>query len=157
MKKILTLIGSILVCQLAGIVGSFFTVSSVNSWYPELIKPVFNPPSWVFGPVWILLYTLMGIALFLVLWDRRAMVIFAVQLVLNALWSILFFGFQNPFLALIDIILLFVAISWTMIVFEKIDKRTVYLLAPYLAWVGFATVLNFEIVRLNSLWIIIFS
>ena len=156
MKKIIQLIISILICQSAGLIGSFFTTPAIPSWYATLQKPSFNPPSWIFGPVWLTLYTLMGIALFLV-WQKRgehrlakpAIILFLVHLVLNAIWSILFFGLQNPLLALIDIIILWLMIITLTYQFWQIRKSAAYLLLPYLLWVSFAAVLNFAIWRLN--------
>ena len=147
------LISSVLICQSAGIIGSFFTVSSVSTWYVTLHKPFFNPPAWVFGPVWITLYLLMGISLYLI-WNSKkkskpAMVFFSVQLVLNSLWSILFFGLQNPLFAGIEIIILWIAILLTIVSFYKISRTAAYLLIPYILWVSFAAVLNFSIIYLN--------
>ena len=157
------LVLSIGVAQLAGIIGSVFTVSSVSTWYAVLEKPSLNPPAGVFGPVWTTLFVLMGIALFLV-WKQYpkirtnsrilkvwkiAIVMFFVQLVLNTGWSILFFGLKNPGLALIEIIILWLAIVVTMVWFYKISKPAAYLLAPYIAWVSFAVYLNYAIWTLN--------
>jgi len=143
------LIVSILATELAGIVGSFFTVSSVDSWYQFLIKPVGNPPSWVFGPVWTILYALMGISFYLI-WTSKAekitkqtaMIVFGGQLVLNAFWSIIFFGARNPFYALIDIVLMWLAIIITMLWFRKISRPAFLLLVPYIIWVTYAAYLN---------------
>jgi tryptophan-rich sensory protein len=151
--EILKLIGAIVICQLAGIIGSVFTVSSVGSWYMTINKPSFNPPSWVFGPVWITLYALMGIALYLV-WrsgSRSWLVlgVFGLQLVLNALWSILFFGLQSPGAAFIEIIFLWISIAASIVLFFGISRPAAYLLVPYILWVSFAAVLNFAIWRLN--------
>lgn len=158
MSKIsyLKLIVSILVCQAAGILGSVFTVSSVSTWYVDLQKPFFNPPSWVFGPVWTLLYLLMGISLYLI-WsagikekdEKLAIIIFFIQLALNTIWSILFFGLQSPFLALIEILFLCAAIAITIYYFYKISKTAAYLLIPYILWVIFAALLNLMIYLLN--------
>lgn len=148
----LKLIGSIIICQLAGIIGSFFTTTT--GWYTEINKPFFNPPGWIFGPVWITLYLMMGIALYLI-WTNKAKdkklayTFFTGQLILNSLWSILFFGLQSPLLAFIEIIILWVAILLTIIYFYKIDKRTIYLLLPYILWVSFAAILNFTLYLLN--------
>jgi benzodiazapine receptor len=155
MSKILKLIVSILVCQGAGIIGSFFTVSSVGTWYERLAKPAFNPPGWLFGPVWISLYLMMGVSLYLVWnqWPSRgtkiALTLFSVQLILNSLWSILFFGLKQPGLAFAEIVLLLIAIAATLLLFIRISKPAATLLVPYLLWVGFASVLNFSIWRLN--------
>ena len=150
------LVVSILLCQLAGIVGSFFTASSVSTWYLTLNKPFFTPPSGVFGPVWISLYLLMGIALYLV-WNKKAkkkqkrlaLGIFAGQLTLNALWSILFFGLQSPFLAFVGIIALWILILLTIIYFWRISKTAAFLLLPYILWVSFAAILNYFLMVLN--------
>ncbi len=146
---------AIIICQLAGIIGSFFTVSSVSTWYVTLVKPEFNPPSWVFGPVWITLYTLMGISLYLV-WKKKdkqdvtpALLVFFAQLVLNAIWSIIFFGLQSPFYAFIIIVFLWVLIAGSMYFFYRISKTAAYLLIPYILWVSFAAVLNYFIWMLN--------
>ncbi len=147
---------SILIAQLAGLLGSFFTVASVNSWYLTINKPSWNPPGWLFGPVWISLYTLMGIAAYLV-WQKRnsgqsikaALVIYGIHLILNALWSIIFFGLKNPGLALVEIMGLLFFIVLTMVLFYKIRPVTFLLLLPYLLWTSFATFLNFIIWRLN--------
>jgi len=144
------------VCQAAGIVGSIYTLQSVKWWYPTLTKPPFNPPAWIFGPVWSLLFILMGYALYLV-WNKGlkkkgvtdAVAIFGVQLILNVVWSYLFFGLRNPSLALFEIIVLWGAILATTLKFGKIDRSAAYLLIPYLLWVGFASYLNLAIVLLN--------
>lgn len=152
----LKLVASILVSELAGIIGSFFTVSSVDSWYQFLIKPVGNPPSWVFGPVWITLYALMGISFYLIwiskadkITKQTAVIVFGGQLLLNAFWSIVFFGARNPFYALINIILLWIAILITMFWFRKISRPAFLLLVPYILWVTYASYLNLGILMLN--------
>ncbi|MEF8847314.1 MAG: TspO/MBR family protein [Candidatus Paceibacterota bacterium] len=147
------LIASLALPQLAGLIGAFFTGSSVSGWYTTIEKPVFTPPGWIFGPAWTLLYLLMGVSLYLV-WSRakthkKALFVFAVQLVLNTLWSIIFFGLQAPLWGFVEIILLWVAILLTITSFYKINKTAAYLLLPYLAWVSFAAVLNLAIVILN--------
>ncbi|MFH1188256.1 MAG: TspO/MBR family protein [bacterium] len=147
---------SIVVCQMAGIIGSIFTVSAIPNWYAALNKPMLNPPSWVFGPVWITLYFLMGVAMFMV-WRnglekkevRVGLIVFGVQLFLNALWSIVFFGLHSPGWAFVNIIALWFAIIFTMIIFYRISKPVVYLLAPYILWVSFACYLNYAILILN--------
>ncbi|MBL7052022.1 MAG: tryptophan-rich sensory protein [Nanoarchaeota archaeon] len=152
MKKIFKLIISLLIPFLASAIGSLFTASSVSTWYLTLIKPTFNPPSWIFGPVWTILYLLIGIALYLV-WikkkDITAFIIFGIQMFLNALWSVIFFGLQKPFFAFTEIILLWISIILTMIYFYRINKISAYLLIPYLLWVSFAAVLNYFIFMLN--------
>ncbi len=156
------LIVSIISCQLAGIIGSFFTISSIPTWYATLSKPFFSPPNWLFGPVWIMLYFLMGISLYLV-WIRdqkskksdkstltsKAITWFVIQLVLNSIWSILFFGLRSPILAFIEIALLWIAIIFTIKAFCNVSKTASLLLVPYLAWVSFAAMLNLAIVLLN--------
>lgn len=145
---------SIGVCQFAGIIGSIFTASTVSSWYPTLIKPNFYPPAWLFGPVWVLLYFLMGISLYLI-WQNKAkdnkksLIIFGIQLILNVFWSFLFFGLKSPLYGLIDILLLLAAIILTIAFSFKISSYAAILLIPYLAWVFFATILNYSIMSLN--------
>ena len=154
--KIFKLAVSILVCQGAGIIGSFFTLPAISTWYTTLLKPSFNPPNWIFAPVWTLLFLLMGISLYLI-WNRglrdketkKAIFIFGVQLILNMIWSVLFFGLQSPLYAFIEIIILWFAILLTIISFYKIFKAAAYLLLPYILWVTFASALNFSILILN--------
>ena len=150
------LIISIFIAELAGIVGAGFTAPSIAGWYASLVKPELNPPAGVFGPVWTTLYALMGIAAFLVWkkgWARRdvkiALGIFIVQLVLNTLWSIIFFGLHSAGGALIEIILLWLAILATIVTFAKISKAGAWLLLPYILWVSFAGYLNYMIWGLN--------
>lgn len=156
MKNFITPLLFIIASQMAGIIGSFFTVTSIESWYQTVNKPVFNPPNWIFGPVWITLYTLMGIAAYLVWreWGtntvaKYATILFFVHLVFNALWSILFFGLENPMLAFFEIIVLWLMIAVLMYMYYGINKTAFYLLVPYILWVSFASVLNFYIWRLN--------
>jgi len=153
-NRITKLIFSILICQLAGLVGSIFTFSSIPTWYTALNKPAFSPPNWAFGPAWLTLYTLMGISLYLVLIKgfnkvKDAVKIFSIQLILNAFWSIIFFGFRNPFIALIEILALWYSIVFTMFSFYKISRMATYLLIPYILWVSFAMVLNYYVWILN--------
>lgn len=138
----------------AGAIGSLFTSDAIPTWYATLSKPSFNPPNWVFGPVWTLLYALQGIAFYLVLRTKHhlrdaAIGIFVAQIILNTLWSILFFGLQMPGLALIDIFVLLGCIVWAIATFKEITPAAAKLLWPYLAWVSFAAVLNAAIVVLN--------
>jgi len=155
-KSILKLIFSIAICQGAGLMGTVFTVSSIENWYNYLNQPSFRPPNWLFGPVWTILYTLMGISLYRV-WIkgakkkevRAALKLFAVHLALNASWSIVFFGMRNIPLSLANIIALWILIIMVMIRFYKIDKKASLMLLPYLAWVSFATILNYSIFLLN--------
>ncbi len=146
-KKFLT---AVVICEGVGILASFVTFDSVKDWYPTLNKPAFNPPSFIFGPFWTILYFLMGLSLYLV-WQKgkRTPTIFWLQLFLNGLWSFLFFGLHSPILGLIDIIALLMAIILTMKAFYKINKTSGIILLPYLFWVLFATFLNFSIWRLN--------
>jgi len=147
----------VVTCLAIGYLSSIVTKSSVDTWYPTIIKPSFNPPNWVFPIAWTTLFVFMGIAGGLV-WDKikikpdevkKALVFFAIQLALNALWSLLFFGLRNPMLAMIEIILLWLMIYETFVKFNKIDKISGYLFVPYLLWVSFAAVLNVSIWWLN--------
>jgi translocator protein len=124
-------------------------MSAIPTWYAALNKPFFSPPNWIFGPVWTLLYIMMGYSLYLVWVRRKVPTIFWIQLFLNFIWSIIFFGMKNPTLALVNIIVLWIAIVLTIKAFSKIDKLASRLLWPYLAWVSFATFLNLAIVLLN--------
>ena len=134
----------------------FMGEESVNTWYAQLEKPTITPPDWVFGPAWTILYLLMSISVFLV-WDKGldypkvklAIGLFLIQLALNAIWTPIFFGFHLILLALIDIILLFIAIVATLLVFKRISFPASMLLVPYLLWVGYATILNGSIYYLN--------
>lgn len=148
-KNFPKLIFSIGLCLGAGIVGSFFTLSSISTWYVTLNKPSFSPPNWVFGPVWTVLYILMGISLYLVWQKRKVPNVFWVQLILNTAWSIIFFEMKNPTLALLDIVALWISIFLTIKAFSKINKLAGKLLIPYLVWVTFASYLNLMIVILN--------
>lgn len=155
MKNILKLIVSVVISQAAGAIGSLFTVQNIPTWYAGLNKPSFNPPNYIFGPVWITLYFMMGVAFFLV-WKNSGKfdikvpaILFIVQLVLNALWSILFFGMKNPMLGFFEIIILWVFIVLCVIKFYPVSKIAAWLLIPYLLWVSFASVLNFKLWMLN--------
>lgn len=148
------LIFAIFLCESAGLIGSFFTFSAIPVWYATLSKPFFSPPNVVFGPVWTILYALMGISLYFV-WTSKAkskpyaLKVFFAQLGLNAMWSMIFFGLKNPGLAFIEILALGASIYLTIRAFQKISQVAAYLLYPYLVWVSFATVLNFSIWMLN--------
>ena len=158
------LVVAITVSEMAGVIGAFFTAPAVQSdWYSELIKPALNPPAWVFGPIWTTLFALMGISLFLV-WKQHpyilenvrmlrvwkwAVALFFIQLVLNTLWSIIFFGLHSPGGALVEIVFLWLAILATMVAFAKISKPAAWLLVPYILWVSFAAYLNYAIWALN--------
>ena len=154
MNNIFKLVISIVMCLSAGFIGSFFTMKNIPTWYASLNKPTFNPPDWLFGPVWTFLYILMGISFFLI-WKTEsdgktfAVAFFIVQLIMNSLWSFLFFGMKNPSFAFIEIIVLWVFILICIITFNKISPLASYLLIPYLLWVSFASVLNYSIVKLN--------
>jgi tryptophan-rich sensory protein len=159
MNKFTRILIVVVTCLAIGYFSGMATQSSIKTWFPTLVKPSFNPPNWIFAPVWSMLYIMMGIAAGLV-WNRlelsndkelvkKSLVFFAIQLGLNALWSVLFFGLRNPMLALIEIVLLWLMIYETYIKFGKIDKIAGYLFLPYLAWVSFATVLNASIWWLN--------
>lgn len=143
------LIFAIGICLGAGGIGAIFTSSAIPTWYVTLNKPFFSPPNWVFGPIWTILYILMGISLYLVWRKKKVPTVFWVQLILNAVWSIIFFGIKNPTLALADIIALWVTIIFTIKAFSKINKLAGRLLFPYLLWVTFASILNLSIVLLN--------
>jgi len=132
-------------------VGSIFTTPAIPGWYATLQKPSFSPPNFLFAPVWTTLYILMGISLALILnkKNKTAIIFFVVQLVLNSLWSILFFGLKSPKLAFVEIIFLWLAILITILKFFKISKLAGWLFVPYLLWVSFASVLNLTIVKLN--------
>ena len=156
MKKIFKLISSIFICQMAGVVGSFFTAPAISQWYSSLERPVFAPPNWLFAPVWISLFTLMGISFYLI-WEKGlkerkvkiAMGIFFVQLFLNALWSFLFFGLRSPFYGMIEIIILWFFILFTIIIFYMVSRKAAFLLLPYIIWVTIASFLNYSIWQLN--------
>ncbi|MEI6850196.1 MAG: TspO/MBR family protein, partial [archaeon] len=133
---IIKLILSIVICQFAGILGSLFNIKSIPKWYSKIKKPRFNPPNKIFGPVWTLLYLLMGISLYLILTSGKditlPIIIFSIQLVLNIVWSFLFFGLRKPFFAFLEIIILWLSILATIIIFYAISKPAAYLLIPYL-------------------------
>ena len=156
MKKTSRLLLSVAVCLLIGFLGSLVTTPSVSIWFSTVNKPSFSPPNWLFAPVWTILFILMGISAYLV-WNKglkkkavkEALLIFVFQLVLNFLWSLFFFGLHQPFLASLEIIVLWVAILLTILKFRKISAAAGYLLLPYIAWVTFASFLNFTIARLN--------
>lgn len=146
----------VILCESIGVIGSVFTASSIPTWYATLVKPELAPPNWIFGPVWTTLYALMGIAAFLVWrngwWNRNvkiALGVFVAQLLLNLLWSIIFFGLQAPLAAFIEIIILWCAIAATILAFARISKSAAWLLVPYLVWVSFAGYLNYMLWALN--------
>lgn len=179
MKKIAKFIISIVVCQLAGFIGAIFTTPKINTWYAGLNKPAFTPPGSFIGAVWTILFFLMGISLYLVwdknwkpqvssqdkkmrywnrfsekLWkgewrEENVVLIFALQLVLNVLWSMLFFGLQSPAMAFFELLMLWWTILYTIANFYRISKPAAYLLIPYITWVSFAGMLNFILWQLN--------
>ncbi|OCB75586.1 sensory protein TspO [Flavobacterium piscis] len=158
LNKITKIFVALIICLMVGYSASIVTRPSVETWYPTIIKPSFNPPNWIFMPVWTLLYILMAVAAGLV-WDKIkeqnqevkvALGFFLIQLTLNAIWSYIFFGLKNPMLALIEIALLWLMIYETYLKFTKINKTAGYLLIPYMAWVAFAGILNASIWWLNK-------
>jgi tryptophan-rich sensory protein len=179
MKKLYKFIISIVTCEMAGLIGAIFTTPKINTWYATLNKPLFTPPGYFIGLVWNILFFLMGIALYLVwskkwaievqpegqkrkswnrfsekLWfgswrEENTMAIFFLQLFLNILWSVIFFGWQSPGLAFFELIMLWFAILYTIVNFYRISKNAAYLLIPYILWVSFAGFLNFTIWRMN--------
>lgn len=147
----------VVTCLCIGYFSGMITRASITDWYPTLEKPFFNPPNWVFAPVWTTLYILMGVAAGMV-WNkmdsdrinvRKGLQFFAIQLALNFLWSYLFFGLHNPLLALAELIILWLMIFETYVVFKRVSKTAGLLLLPYLAWVSFAGILNAAIFWLN--------
>jgi translocator protein len=154
---LIKLIFCVLLCLSAGGIGSVFTASAIPEWYATLQKPFFSPPNWVFAPVWTVLYILMGTAAALV-WKkglqnsevRAALVVFLIQLTLNTVWSVLFFGLRSPLLGLMDILFLWAAILVTIARFSRVSVPAALLLTPYLLWVTFASGLNLGIFLLNK-------
>ena len=152
-RRLPALAGWILLCFAAAALGGFF---GPGEWYAGLNKPTWNPPGWIFGPVWSALYTLMGVAAWLVWrqggWSAQRVPLcrFLVQLALNAIWTPLFFGLQRPDLAFAEILLLLLAIVWTLAAFRRVHRTAAWMLVPYLAWVSFAAVLNGTLWRMNA-------
>jgi tryptophan-rich sensory protein len=147
---------SVLFCLALGLLSGFTTSKAIEGWYVFLEKPTFNPPNWVFGPVWTFLYTIMGFSTAVIWhkgWSRRevkiALIIFLIHLGLNALWTQLFFGMRSPELALVEIVFLFISIAMYSLRFYRLEPWTGWAQIPYLLWVLFATVLNASIVWLN--------
>lgn len=155
-NRIAKLLLSILFCQVVGIVAAAITLPAVATWYESLHKPAFTPPNWLFGSVWPVLYLLMGIS-FYIIWDKGlkkrrvkdALLAFFIQLYLNFMWLLLFFGLRSPSSALIDIVLLCLAIAVTIILFWKLSKTAGALLITYILWVSYAAVLNLSVYMLN--------
>jgi len=179
LDKIIKLSISIIICELAGVLGSVFTVPSVGVWYKSLNKPGFNPPSWIFTPVWSILFLLMGVSFYLA-WDKswkvkneikkiksiklnptsqklwqgkwqkiNIVAIFFVQLILNIFWSLLFFGLHFTDVAFFELLMLWFAILFTIVNFYRVSKTAAYLLLPYILWVSFAGILNYFLWILN--------
>lgn len=156
LRRLMRLVVFILIAQAAGLIGTFFTFDAIPTWYASLAKPSFSPPNWIFGPVWTTLYTLMGIAAFFIWEERfhkthasRGMNWYWLQLFLNAIWSPIFFGAQNLGLALIVIGLMWFAIAKTVYEFGKVKLWLGILLVPYVAWVSFASFLNYTLWMIN--------
>lgn len=154
-KVLMRFVVALVVCHSAGLIGSIYTAGKTATWYATLVKPELAPPNWVFAPVWLTLYTLMAVSL-VMLWHRRkmngadsAITLFVVGLMLNALWSALFFGMERPDLAFVDIIALWGSILLLILGLAVISRRAAYLLMPYLIWVIYASVLNLQIIMLN--------
>ncbi len=146
----------VVVTLCAGLIGNLLSADAITTWYAGLDKPSWNPPNWLFGPVWTILYVLMGVAAYQV-WERvkdssrrAALVVYGVQLVLNASWSIIFFAFRQPGIAFGEIVVMWVAILATIILFWRVRPLAGVLLLPYIAWVTFASALNFAVWQLNS-------
>lgn len=156
MKNLPKLFVSVVGCELVGLLGTPFTISAIPTWYATLNKPFFAPPNWLFGPVWTLLYFMMGVSFFLI-WKqglqkkkiKTASMYFLAQLALNFIWSPIFFGFRAPLFALVVIVAMWAMIVMTMKKFYPLSRFAFYLLVPYLLWVSFATLLNAAIVLLN--------
>lgn len=156
MRRFITLSISLALAYSAAFIGTFFTMDAVAAWYPTLTKPDLSPPNWIFGPVWTILYACMAIAAWLVYEKRNKareanhlLIVYGAHLVINALWSIAFFGLQNPTLALVVIVVLWLCIAYVAVGFYRVQRTAGILFVPYLAWVSFATYLNLSIVLLN--------
>lgn len=157
MNNTAKLIIAILIPLIVGFTSGFFTAGNVSGWYQTIQKPSWNPPSWIFGPVWTTLYILMGISLFLVSRSdaaenvkRTAIILFAAQLVFNFFWSLIFFEMHQPGWAFVEILVMWVLILLTIFSFGKISSLAAWLLVPYISWVSFASILNYTIWRLNA-------
>lgn len=154
--SLLPLITWMLICETAGFIGSFATVSKIPGWYAGLVKPAFAPPNWIFGPVWTLLYASMGFAAYRV-WSKGAqkkeirnlLGLFLFHLVVNSAWSLVFFGMENIALALLIIAALWILIALLIFRFSTVDKISAFMLVPYLLWVSFASILNLSLLVLN--------
>ncbi|MFO1129017.1 MAG: TspO/MBR family protein [Rhodospirillales bacterium] len=154
-RSIVVLLAFVAVCLGVSSIGAAITYSSIDTWYPALAKPALTPPDWVFAPVWSTLYLMMAVAAWRI-WSHGgrpevnfALACFGVQLTLNLLWTVLFFGLRSPWLGLIEIVVLLGAIAMTTVAFFRVDRLAGWLFVPYLTWTLFATVLVFGIWRLN--------
>lgn len=154
-NKWVVLAGLILLCEAVGAVGGFATAGNIQSWYAGLVKPSFNPPDWLFGPVWTLLYLMMAVAAWLIYRSAdtpersRGLQFWGLQLVLNAVWAPVFFALHDKLFALGIILLLDLAVVFTVVVFRRVNGAASTIMLPYLAWILFATTLNEELWRLN--------
>ncbi len=160
----LKLIFFVILCEIIGSIGAIFTTPNIPTWYATLTKPFFSPPNFLFAPVWTTLFLLMGISLYIV-WNKKenlkkkgkklnlqrkiALWLFGIQFALNVLWSYLFFGLRNPLFGFIGIVALWLSIIVTIVYFYKVDKKSAYLLMPYILWVSFAMLLNYFVMILN--------
>jgi len=156
-RNLSALIAFIVLCELAGVIGSIFTIRAISNWYSVLRKPWFTPSNWLFGPIWLILYFLMGLSLYLVFESERnkakekpALWAFGFQLVLNTLWSVLFFGMHYLFYSFVEIVLLWISIAVTTLLFFRVSKAAAYLLLPYILWVTIAASLNYYVFILNA-------
>ena len=155
-SSILKLLATLAVVLAAGGIAALATTRATPTWYQTLKKPSFDPPEWLFGPAWTLLYLLMAVAAWLV-WKqgigapgvKLALAVFLVQLILNALWSVFFFGLRSPLAGLVDIVVLWLAILATIVLFFRVSVPAGVLLLPYIVWVTFAAVLNAAVFHLN--------
>lgn len=155
-RSTVTALGCILLPLFIGLLGSGVTISNIPGWYASLSKPWFSPPNWLFGPVWTILYILMGLSLYLIIKDgitgrdtKYAVGYFGAQLIMNLLWSYIFFGFHSPTGGVVVIIILILLILATIHSFRRINQNAAFLLLPYLCWTGFAMILNLTIMTLN--------
>lgn len=154
MRKASSLTGFIILVFACAALGSWFTFQGVNDWYQTISKPAWTPPSWIFGPIWTGFYITIAVSAWLI-WEgghpgkQRALTLWGIQLGLNVFWSACFFAWQNPALALVEIVLLWASILATILVFKPLNRYAAWLLIPYLCWVSFATALNAAIWRLN--------
>jgi len=156
LRSLILLIICVAIPLLAGVAGSFFTISAIPTWYAGLIKPVLTPPNWLFGPVWTILYILMGVALYFVAREgtekksvQLGIIVFAAQLIVNVIWSLVFFGLQSPLSGLVTIMVLIALVLATIYFFYKVSRTAAGLLVPYIAWICIATYLNAMILVLN--------